>query len=133
MLAQVAGALGGDEDQRGGAVVLQAAVEEPEGLHDPARGVVRLGRQRPAVHHRARVVLRVVVGGERDRALGLGLDAVVVHEAHHPHGEALGRRHEPVGEGEATARRDTVAAGGAEPKRWNWPWASARKTTTQSA
>ena len=63
-------------------------------------GVVGLGGERPAVHHRARVGLRVVVGRERDRPLGLAADAVVVHEAHDPHGEALRRRDQPVREGE---------------------------------
>ena len=33
----------------------------------------------------------------------------------------------------SAASPDTVPPGGAAPKRWNWPWASARKTTTQSA
>ena len=78
------------EGTRGGAVVLHAAVVEPEGLHDEARGVVRLGGKRPAVHDRARVRLRVMVGRERDGPLRLGSHAVVVHEAHDPHREALG-------------------------------------------
>src|SRR5438552_16765400 len=33
----------------------------------------------------------------------------------------------------SAASPETVGPGGAEPKRWNCPWASARKTTTQSA
>ena len=43
------------------------------------------------MHHRARVGLRVVVGGERDSALRVASDAVFVHEARHLHRELLRR------------------------------------------
>ena len=42
LLLKVAGPLGGRQHERGGAVVLQAAVEQVERLHDPARVVVVL-------------------------------------------------------------------------------------------
>jgi hypothetical protein len=58
---EIARPLGGDDHERGGAVVLHAAVEEAEGLHDPARGVVRLRGQRPPVHNGSRVGLRMMI------------------------------------------------------------------------
>ena len=73
-----------------------------------------------------------MVGGERDRPLRRWLDPVLVQEAHRPHGVVLRRRHHAVGRVERRLA-EAVPPGGAAPKRWNWPCASARKTTTQSA
>src|SRR5215470_12603374 len=97
---QVARPLRRDHDDGGGAVVLHAEVVEAQGLDDPARGVVGLQRARPAVHHRARIGLRVVIRRQRDGPLRPLVDAVIMHEAHHSHGEALGRRAEAIGEGQ---------------------------------
>jgi hypothetical protein len=98
-LRQIAGAIRGHHHDGGGAVVLQAAVEEPERLHDPARGVVGLGGERPAVHHGSRVALRMMIRGQGNRPLCACAYTVLVHEAHHPHGEALGGGDEAVGKG----------------------------------
>jgi hypothetical protein len=67
------------------------------------------------MHHGPGIGLGVVIGGEGDGALGLRLDAVVVHEAHDPHGEALGRGDEPIGEGERRLARHR-AGGGRRPE-----------------
>ena len=92
LLAQVARTFGGHQDERRSAVVLEAAVEEPERLDDPARRVVHLGRQRPPVHHRTWIRLRVLIRRERDRAQRLAPEFVVVQEAHGAHRVALARR-----------------------------------------
>ncbi len=57
------------------------------------------------MHDGPRIGLRVVVRGERDGSQGLLPHTVVVHEAHHPHGEPLGRGDEPVGEREGRLAR----------------------------
>jgi hypothetical protein len=98
--AQIAGALGRDQDQRSGAVVLHAAVKEPEGLDDPAGALVRLRSERPSVHDRPRVGLGVMIRGKGDGALRRGFDGVVMQEAHDFHGEALGGRDQAIGERE---------------------------------
>jgi hypothetical protein len=53
-----------------------------------------------------------MVRGERDRALAVRRDAVLVHEAHEAHGEALRRRDEPVGK-----RERGLADGGGRGRR----------------
>ena len=68
------------------------------------------------MHHRARVGLGVMIGGERDGALRRIGDLVLVQEAHRAHGVALRRRHHAIGRverrlagGDATWRRGTEA------------------------
>ena len=51
----------GYENDGGGAVIFHAAIVEVKRLGDPARGVVLGGIKRLAVHHRARIRLRVMV------------------------------------------------------------------------
>ena len=80
---ELLGPLGRHEDDGGGAVVLHAAVEQAVGLGDPAALVVGLARERPAVHHGPRVLLRVVVGSQRHCPLGVEADPALVHEAVH--------------------------------------------------
>ena len=55
-------------------VGLEAAVEQPERLDDPARREVVVHRERRA-HERALVQLRVATLGDRDRAEVLGVVA----------------------------------------------------------
>ena len=115
-MAEVARLFRRHQDQRGRAVVLLAAIEQAPGFDDPARGVVGFGRERPAVHHRARIGLGMVIGGERDGALRRIGDLVLVQEAHRAHGVALRRRHHAVGRverrlagGDAARRRGAEA------------------------
>jgi hypothetical protein len=61
LLLQVPGALGGHQDNGGGAVVLLTAVEEVERFGDPARVVIGLLGERAATHHRPRIRLGVVI------------------------------------------------------------------------
>jgi hypothetical protein len=82
-LREVGGALGIHHHDGRGAVVLHAAVEQVERLDDPARRVVLGCVQRLAMHHGARVRLRMVVGRQRDGAQRLLPDAVLVHVALH--------------------------------------------------
>ena len=80
-LFHVPGPLGRCQNHSGGAVSLLAAVEQMERLGDPAGGVVRLHRQRPAVHDGAGVCLCVLVGCQRYCAkLVLGR-SIIVHVA----------------------------------------------------
>ena len=106
-MRQVAGALGRHQQDGRRAVILLAAVEQPERLGDPARGVIVLLGQRPAVHHRARVLLGVVIGGHGDRPQRRPFDAVLMGEALVAHGVFLRGRHDAVGHGEGVvaARR----------------------------
>ena len=87
-LLQVPGALGGYQDDGGGAVVLLTTIEEVERFGDPARVVIRLFGERAATHHRPRICLGMVVGRHGNRPQRLLLDLVLVHEA-----DDLGRYH----------------------------------------
>ena len=110
---QVAGALGRGDHHGRGAVVLRTAVEQVEGLHDPARLVVGLARQRAAVADRPGIALGVGVAGQRDVAQRFLANVVVVHEAPRLH-RALGRRVEQaVGGGPGHRRRQPPAPSGA--------------------
>ena len=111
LLGELAGALGAGHDHRRRAVVLLAAVEEPERLDDPARVEVVVLRQLAAVADRARVALRVRVAGERDLGQGVLGDVVLVHEALRDHRVPVGRHHHPVGDAEGALLRDPHPAG----------------------
>ena len=108
-MLEVPGLLGRHDDQRRRTVILLAAIEQPPRLDDPARVVVGLRRQRPAVHHRARIGLRVMIRGERNGALRRWRDLVLVQEAHRPHGVALRGRHHAVGRVEGILARGGAA------------------------
>ena len=90
--AQVARALRRGHDHRRGAVGLEGAVVEAEGLGDPAGGEVLVHRERLAAEQRLRVALRVAATRESDAARGLvghGVALLVVHadpgvELHRP-------------------------------------------------
>ncbi len=62
------------------------------------------------MHDGARVVLRVVVGGQRDRAQRRLLHTMVVHESLDLHGEHLGRRHQAVRHHVSHVAGDDVAS-----------------------
>ena len=82
-LLEVARALGAGQDQCGGAVVLHAAVIKMKRFDDPSRTIVLLAGQRSAIHHGARVKLRMVVVGEHHGGEGVLGDAMLVNEAAH--------------------------------------------------
>ncbi|XJC73907.1 hypothetical protein ACHFCA_25465 [Delftia tsuruhatensis] len=79
------------QNQRCRAIVFHAAIKKVKRLDDPARRIVALFAQWLAVHHRARVVLRVMVRGHRNGAQGFLAHAVLMHVPHDPHGKTLGR------------------------------------------
>ncbi len=106
LVTQVARPLRRRQHHRRRAVVLQAAVVEPERLGDPARGVIPLAGEWAAVHHRARIALRMRVGGERHRAQRLVGGAVVVEEALRAQRDLLRRRHQPERRDVGAASRD---------------------------
>ena len=94
-LREVTGTVCGDEHHRRGPVVLETAVVQAVRLDDPPRLVV-LGRSEgSAVHHRPRVLLGVVVGGECDGAHRRTVDTVQFEKSCGAHREHLGRRHHP--------------------------------------
>ena len=67
------------DDDRRGAVGLEAAVEQPIRVGDHRRREVVGHRHRPAVHHRGGIALRVLAHRDRDRAELLGPRAELVH------------------------------------------------------
>ena len=97
LLFEIARAFRAGQDQCGGAVVLHAAVVKMKRLDDPSRAVVLLAGQRAAVHHGARVELRVMVVGEHHRGERVLGDAMLVHEASHAQCDPLRGNEQPVG------------------------------------
>jgi hypothetical protein len=93
---KIPGALGRDQDDGSGAVVFHAAIEQPKRLHDPARLIILLLAKRLAAHEGARIGLRMMIGGERDRAQRSLLDVVLFHETSHLRGKALCWRYRAV-------------------------------------
>ncbi len=96
LLFHVACALGAGQDERRGAVIFHATVVEMERLDDPSRAIVLLPRQRPAVHHGARVAQRVMVIREHHRGERVLGDAMLVHKAAHSQRDPLRGNEQPV-------------------------------------
>ena len=84
------------DQQRAGAIGLQAAIDDMERLGDPGRAVIILDRHRPAAHLGARIVLRVGTDRRRHRRKILVGGAVLDHVAAAQQGEML-RRHGDAG------------------------------------
>ena len=149
-LGAVGGALGGGDHHRAGPVVLEAAVEEAEGLRHQARRQVVVHRHGPVSHHGPGVAGRVGPGGHGHVPHLLGGGAEAVHVAAQHHGVGDGRAEHAEGHGEGDVGLEQAARPGARagrrggparramlpgpwPKRRNWPWHSDRYTTTTSA
>ncbi|OPZ79350.1 MAG: hypothetical protein BWY79_00475 [Actinobacteria bacterium ADurb.Bin444] len=105
LLSQSLGPFSRYHDQRRRPIVLHTAVVKMERLHNPARLVVDLLRQRAPVHDRARVTLRVRIARERNGSERPLPDTVLPHEAAHTHGKHLGRRHQAIGSRECLRAR----------------------------
>ena len=86
-----------NQDQRGGAIVLLAAIEQAIGFRDPARRVIHLFGERTAVHHRARIGLGVMIRRHCDGPHRLAPDAVFMRVAHELQRVALRRYEDAVG------------------------------------
>ena len=112
LLLQVARAVRAGQDHGGGAIVLHAAVVEMERLDDPSRLVVGLARERTAVHHGARIELRVVITGHRDRGERVLGDAMLMHEAAGAERDPLRGRGHPVWPGVRRRSGDGANRGG---------------------
>src|ERR1700732_2022340 len=79
-----------------------------ERLDDPSRLVVLLARELFPVHHGARVELRMVVIGERDRRERFLVDSVLIHEAARAQRDPLRGHIEAVRRGIRTGARDVL-------------------------
>ncbi len=95
-MRKIPGALGRDQNDSSGAVVLHAAIEQPKRLHDPARRIILLFAKRSTSHEGARIGLRVMIGGKCDRAQRSLRDPMLLHETSHLHRKSLGRRYRAV-------------------------------------
>src|SRR5216683_1781001 len=82
-----------------------------ERLDDPSRLVVLLARELFPVHHGARVELRMVVVGERDRRERLLVNSVLIHEAARPQRYPLRGHVKAVRRGIRTGARDVLVDG----------------------
>ena len=87
-LSQIARTLRGRDHQRDRGVGLEATVEQPQRLHDPARREVVVHRERRS-HERSLVHLRVATLGDRNRTEVLGAGAVLVEVRAADHRELL--------------------------------------------
>ena len=122
LLLQILRALGRGDDDGAGGVGLEATIEEPERIRNPARLHVVVERQRTPAHDRLLVELRVFARGERHRRHRLERRAVEVHVARrdpcvplHRHRRAIG--HVPFADGRseraaAAASASALAATG---------------------
>jgi hypothetical protein len=90
-VAQVAGPVQAGDDHGDGAVTFLAAVEQPEGLGDPARGLVFGERDRALVEPGVRVGRGVTAVRHRHPAEVLAGRAELVHVAPRHHGDRGGR------------------------------------------
>ena len=83
-------------DHRRRPIRLQATVVQPKRIGDHPRILVVLQRDRPPVHHRARIALRVLVRRHRDLPQLRRGGAVLVHMTPSPHRQKLRRRHQAL-------------------------------------